>query len=80
MKKYINNLLLLLSGSHLQEKNKTYITHLGEAWYLSYNMFIGFMCLFIHGLVPRLFTNTGSNIIKKLNNYIVNSNLELLKN
>lgn len=62
---------------HPNENNMTYFAHLKHASYLGMIMFLGSASLFIHGLVPKLFKNTGSNTIKQLYNIIYNDELKL---
>jgi hypothetical protein len=55
---------------HPEEKNMTYFEHLQHAFYFSANLLRGSIALFIHGLVPYFFEDTGSNIIREMNKKI----------
>ena len=63
----INNLFF----KHPNENNMTYCKHIKQAWYMAFKMLLGFIVLFIHGIVPGVFTTTGSNIIKELHKDIL---------
>ena len=54
---------------HLQEKNMTYFEHMIGAFYFSLLSLHASVVFFIHGLMPDIFTETGSSIIKNLNTY-----------
>lgn len=47
---------------HLKEANMTYTQHMKKAMNLSWKSFKASMILFIHGLIPDIFTQTGSDI------------------
>ena len=56
---------------HPETVNETYTEHLGQASRFGFSMiFAGFACL-IHGLIPCLFKNTGSQKISKLHQDMV---------
>jgi|LauGreDrversion4_2_1035121.scaffolds.fasta_scaffold1542266_2 hypothetical protein len=48
---------------HPREKGYTYVEHLKRAWSLGWNLLKGSFALFIHGVVPALFEDTGTAVI-----------------
>jgi len=48
---------------HPMEKGYTYMEHLQRAWTLGWNLLKGSAALFVHGVVPAYFEDTGSTII-----------------
>jgi len=61
---------------HPIEKNMTYFQHLKHAWFVGWNLLKGSCALFIHGVVPKYFPDTGSKIIEDMNVYIHTHNSE----
>jgi hypothetical protein len=55
---------------HPIEKNMTYFQHLKHAWFVGCNLLKSSCVLFIHGVVPKYFPDTGSKIIEDMNVYI----------
>lgn len=51
---------------HPEERNMTYLEHMKHAWFLGWNLMKGSLSLFIHGIVPKYFQDTGSLIIKDM--------------
>ena len=58
---------------HPEERNMTYIQHMKHAWFMGWNLFKGSIALFIHGIIPKYFPDTGSTIIKEMNDVVSNS-------
>jgi hypothetical protein len=56
---------------HPSSNKMTYKQHLYQAWVMAFQMLLGFIVLFIHGLFPILFQKTGSNIIKELHKKVL---------
>ena len=65
-KEFLKNAINKLFLEHPNDNDMTYLQHLTRAWTFSAKMFIGFVVLFVHGLIPRFFETTGTNIIKSL--------------
>ena len=57
-------------NEHPNEHNMTYCEHLRHSWYLSCYSGLASVAFFIHGLFPMTFTETGSEIITDLYNFI----------
>ena len=55
--------------NHLQERNMTYFEHMFGAFYFSLLSLLASIVFFIHGLIPDIFTESGSSIIRILNDY-----------
>ena len=53
-------------NSHLDNVNESYLKHLSEAWKISWLCLLASGAALIHGLIPRIFTSTASNILKKI--------------
>lgn len=53
---------------HLKDKNINYTTHFRIAFRMSYLSLKASIKLFIHALIPSLFTNDGTELIKFINN------------
>jgi hypothetical protein len=64
----IQNLFL----EHPEERNMTYLEHMKHAWFLGWNLMKGSIALFIHGLVPKYFPDTGSLVIKDMYKIVTN--------
>lgn len=56
---------------HPKSVDESYVEHMGQAFYFSSRLFAGAICCFIHGLVPALFTKTGSDTVLHLNDRMV---------
>jgi hypothetical protein len=52
---------------HPEEKRMTYLEHLKHALVLGLDTLTCSIVFIIHGIVPALFQNTGSTMIKNLN-------------
>ncbi len=50
---------------------ETYGEHMVSAWSFSARMAVGALACFVHGLLPFLFTRTGSGIIAELHNRMI---------
>ena len=55
--------------NHLTQKNMTYFEHMIGAIYFSLLSLLASIAFFIHGLIPDIFTESGSSIIRILNSY-----------
>ena len=62
------------SQQHLEKVNEHYFEHMTVALRISFQLLIGAVMAFMHGLIPSLFTTSASNIIKKLYFFIENRN------
>ena len=56
---------------HPASVGETYGEHMGSAWGFAARMAAGAVACFIHGLLPFLFTRTGSGIINELHGRMV---------
>ena len=56
---------------HPKSVDESYFEHMGQAFYFSSRMFVGAICCFMHGLVPALFTKTGSDMVQHLHDRMV---------
>ena len=56
---------------HPDSVDESYFEHMGQAFFFSSRLFVGALCCFVHGLVPALFTKTGSHLIRTLNDRMV---------
>jgi hypothetical protein len=56
-----------LFTSHPHSVGESYLEHLGVATRFGGTMIAGGVACVIHGLVPALFTRTGSGTVKRLN-------------
>ena len=56
---------------HPEEKKMTYLEHLKHALSLGLETLGCSIVFIVHGIVPVLFENTGSNMIKKLNQKLI---------
>jgi hypothetical protein len=56
---------------HPASVGETYTEHMASAWSFSARMAVGALGCFIHGLLPFLFTRTGSGIIAELNSRMI---------
>jgi hypothetical protein len=62
---------------HPEEKHMTYFEHMSHAWLLGWNLMKGSFALFIHGLIPKYFPDTGSLLIRESYKLVTNvSNLQ----
>ena len=55
--------------NHLTQKNMTYFEHMFGAFYFSLLSLQASVAFFIHGLIPDIFTETGSSIIRNLDSF-----------
>ena len=62
------------SQQHLEKINEHYFEHMRVALRISFQLLIGAVMAFMHGLIPSLFTTSASNIIKKLYFFIDSRN------
>jgi hypothetical protein len=62
------------SQQHLEKANEHYFEHMTVALRISFQLLIGAVMAFMHGLIPSLFTTNSSNIIKKLYSFIDSRN------
>ena len=62
------------SQQHLEKVNEHYFEHMTVALRISFQLLIGAVMAFMHGLIPSLFTTNSSNIIKKLYFFIDSRN------
>ena len=61
---------------HLAEKRTTYCSHMSHAFSYAARAFTAGFILIIHGLIPDVFTETGSNILKEITFDIDTANME----
>ena len=55
-----------LFTEHPASVGETYLEHMGSAWSFSAHMLVGAIACLLHGILPFLFTKTGSEIITGL--------------
>lgn len=58
---------------HPEQRKMTYLQHLRHAWYFGFHLIKGGVALFIHGLVPKLFPDTGSLTVMNMYNMLNNN-------
>ena len=56
---------------HPASVGETYAEHMASAWSFSARMAVGALACFAHGLLPFLFTRTGSGIINELHGRMI---------
>ena len=56
---------------HPASVGETYGEHLASAWGFAARMALGTLACFVHGLLPFLFTRTGSGIINELHGRMI---------
>jgi len=56
---------------HPASVGETYSQHMASAWSFSARMAVGALACFMHGLLPFLFTRTGSGIINELHGRMI---------
>ena len=56
---------------HPASVGETYTEHMASAWGFAARMAVGALACFAHGLLPFLFTRTGSGIIAELNSRMI---------
>jgi Family of unknown function (DUF6356) len=56
---------------HPQSVGETYLEHQRQAFGFAGTMFLGALACFVHGLVPSLFTRTGSMAVSRLHERLV---------
>jgi hypothetical protein len=56
---------------HPASVNETYVEHLGSAWSFAFRMIGAGIACFLHGLLPFLFSSTGSSAIRELHERMV---------
>ncbi|MEH6632328.1 MAG: DUF6356 family protein [Halopseudomonas aestusnigri] len=71
MKKLLDNLFT----DHPQSVNETYFEHMGQALYFSFNMGVGFFVCLCHAFVPGAFEKTGSQMVTKLYDRMVQNRM-----
>jgi hypothetical protein len=59
---------------HLDQANERYFKHMLVAIKISFQLLIGAVMAFMHGLIPSIFTTSASNKIKKLYSIVENRN------
>ena len=57
--------------NHPEEKRMTYLEHLKHALVLGLDTLTCSIIFIVHGIVPALFQNTGSTMIKNLNQKLI---------
>jgi hypothetical protein len=60
-----------LFTEHPASVNETYLQHLRSAWSFAWQMVLGALNCFIHGLVPFLFEKSGSGRIAHLHDRMI---------
>ncbi|WP_419421112.1 DUF6356 family protein [Legionella sp. D16C41] len=55
-----------LFTKHPNEIGESYFQHMAFALKFSFNMFLGAVACFLHGLFPFTFQKTGSNLVLKM--------------
>lgn len=60
--------------SHLKKAKQSYISHCYDAFLYSYVSLKASVIFFIHGLIPCIFSKTGSTLINELNHNISKKN------
>ncbi len=58
-------------NDHLQAVGETYLQHLVKATAFAARMMAGALACLIHGLLPFLFTHTGSDCVRRLHDEMV---------
>jgi hypothetical protein len=61
---------------HLAEKRTTYCSHMSHAFSYAARAFTAGFILIIHGLIPDVFTETGSNMLREITFDIDSANME----
>lgn len=61
---------------HLAEKRTTYCSHMSHAFSYAARAFTAGFVFIIHGLIPDVFMETGSNILKEITFDIDSANME----
>jgi hypothetical protein len=56
---------------HPASVNETYLEHLASAWTFAFRMIAAGIACFLHGLMPFLFSSTGSSAICELHERMV---------
>lgn len=56
---------------HLQEVGETYLQHLVKATSFAVRMMAGSLACLAHGVLPFLFTHTGSDCVRRLHDEMV---------
>lgn len=56
---------------HPQSVGESYVQHLCHAWSFACPMFLAAIACFLHGVLPFLFTTTGSSTIRRLHDRMV---------
>jgi hypothetical protein len=54
------------SQQHLEQVDERYFKHMLVALKISFQLLVGAVMAFMHGIIPSLFTTNASNIIKEL--------------
>jgi len=60
-------------NEHPASVGETYLEHMGVAFSFSGRMLLGGMACFVHGVLPFLFTRTGSGTVAELYQRMVTS-------
>jgi hypothetical protein len=71
MKKVIDGLFL----NHPQSVNETYFQHMRQALYFAFHMCVGFFVCLCHAFIPGAFEKTGSQLVTKLHDRMVENRL-----
>ena len=58
------------SRKHLQDANESYLQHMGIAYKISFQLFLGSLMAFMHAILPSLFTTAASTKIRELYTFI----------
>jgi hypothetical protein len=58
------------SQEHLEQVDEHYFKHMLVALKISFQLLLGAVIAFMHGIIPSLFTTSASDIIKKLYSFI----------
>ena len=58
-------------NAHLREVGETYLQHLVKATTFAARMMAGSLACLAHGLLPFLFTHTGSDCVRRLHDEMV---------
>lgn len=61
---------------HLDEVKEDYLTHLAEAMQIALSLIIAFFAVVVHAIIPPLFTDTASSILKGVIRRNTNRNLK----
>lgn len=68
-----------LLTEHPATVGESYLEHLHSAWSFAGSMLLGTLACLIHGLLPFLFTQTGSSLVKDLHDRMIINRSRRLK-